>query len=143
MIWGPLQNPVDPTPTPIPPRRPQKAKVLCRRGPRSFPRKVQLDALTQDTFRSQFRNDFEDFSTCLWKALLLLFALFPFKFRTRYWCNVQLFSCFVGASLGHLCLLFLLAFCMLLLLNVRTSPPLRHPSAPPLIKKELTRRTAT
>ena len=93
-------------------RRIQKGQGFFLDGPRSSWRKVHTDAWTQDMFSSRFRCDFEDFSNCFWKQLLLLFALLRFMFRTQCWCNVQLFSCLVEASLGRLCMFFLLGLCM-------------------------------
>ena len=43
------------------PHRLQKGHGFVFKGPRSFPRKVQTDAWTQDTFPSDFCTDFEDF----------------------------------------------------------------------------------
>ena len=59
-----------------PPEDFKNAKVSFLEGPRSSPQKVETDARTLDTFQSKFRSDFEDFSTCFWEPLLLLFAFF-------------------------------------------------------------------
>ena len=61
-----------------PPADVRKAKVSLLEGPRSFPRRVQTDAQTQDTFQSQFRSDVEDFCICFVDATAAVICTFSF-----------------------------------------------------------------